>query len=222
MTFGRRLKTLRQEKGLTQAQFGACFNLAESTISLYETGKRTPHYDLLKRFALFFNITIDYLLGHTDERYPASFFGEGGETYVHTSQDKPVQLPVVQNITWAKHHIDYEYKAGYQEWVSSSAVRDGRYYWLQVGDSRLSGDGILPGDLLLIREQSFLDSGNIGVIMFENEHYFVLKVFKEADVLILQASDPAFPPVVLTGKECAKVKILGQAVQLRRHIILNH
>jgi len=63
MVLGERLKQLRQEKGLTQAQLGSYFNLAESSISLYEAGKRSPDYATLKRLAAFFAVSADYLLG---------------------------------------------------------------------------------------------------------------------------------------------------------------
>jgi repressor LexA len=216
MNFGCRLKILRQEKGLTQAQFGAFFNLAESTISLYETGKRTPHYDVLKKFALFFNITIDFLLGHTDERYPQSSIGEKNGIYNLGNSNKPIKLPVVNNILLNKSLIDYEYLTDYQEWISSNIVRDGHYFWLLVKDDRLSGEAILPGDLLLIREQSILDSGELGVIMLDDCDFHILRVYKSANNIILQASNPTYPPVVMSGKECSKVRFLGKAIQLRR------
>ncbi|PKM89362.1 MAG: hypothetical protein CVU87_05535 [Firmicutes bacterium HGW-Firmicutes-12] len=216
MTFGCRLKILRQEKGLTQAQFGAFFNLAESTISLYETGKRTPHYDILKRFALFFNITIDFLLGHTDQRYPSSSIGEETGTYSLSNSNKPIKLPVVNNIFLNKNLVDYGYLTDYQEWISSNTVSNGHYFWLKVKDNRLSAEAILPGDLLLVREQSVLDSGDIGVIMLDDYDYHILRVYKSNNSIILQASNPTFPPVIMSGKECSKVKILGKALQVRR------
>lgn len=59
-----RLRELRREKGLTMKQFGSFFGLAESTISQYETGKRQPDNDALVKFANYFGVTIDYLLGN--------------------------------------------------------------------------------------------------------------------------------------------------------------
>lgn len=221
MTFGTRLKILRQEKGLTQAQFGACFNLAESTISLYETGKRTPHYDILKRFALFFNITIDFLLGYSEERYPPSFIGEENETYGHKIKDKPIKVPIVNKIETKEHFVDYQYVPDHQEWIASSFISDGQYFWLKVADNRLSGEAIIEGDIVLIREQACLNSGEIGLVLF-NEIYYVVRVYTTEDSTILQSSNPAFPPIILTGKECSKARILGKVIQLRRIIAANN
>jgi transcriptional regulator with XRE-family HTH domain len=66
MKFGERLKFLRNKVGLTQLQFGEKFNLAESTISLYESDKRFPDQDTLLKLANFFDVSMDYLLGRSD------------------------------------------------------------------------------------------------------------------------------------------------------------
>lgn len=58
-----RLRELRKNANLTMKEFGKIFNLTESTISLYETGKHEPEYNTLKKFANYFNVTTDYLLG---------------------------------------------------------------------------------------------------------------------------------------------------------------
>ena len=63
-----RLRELRQNAGLTMKQLGKQLNLAESTISLYESGKRAPDLETVKAFAIYFNVSVDYLLGLTDEK----------------------------------------------------------------------------------------------------------------------------------------------------------
>ena len=75
MTFGQRFKELRLEKGLTQQGLAEDFNkiyghtFSKSSISQYENGKRTPENEALKNFALYFNVSIDYLLCISDIRY---------------------------------------------------------------------------------------------------------------------------------------------------------
>ena len=75
MNFGQRFKKLRLEKGLTQQGLAEDFNkiyghtFSKSSISQYENGKRTPENEALKNFALYFNVSIDYLLCIDDIRY---------------------------------------------------------------------------------------------------------------------------------------------------------
>ena len=60
--FADNLKQLRKEKGMTQTQFASEFNIATGTIAMWETGKRTPDTDTLKKIANYFDVSIDYLL----------------------------------------------------------------------------------------------------------------------------------------------------------------
>jgi transcriptional regulator with XRE-family HTH domain len=69
--FGKRLSQLRKEKGLTQEELAKALNMTRSSLSLYEIGKRDPDTDTLRKFADYFNVSVDYLLGQTDIRNPA-------------------------------------------------------------------------------------------------------------------------------------------------------
>ena len=57
---GRKLRTLRKGKKLTQQDVADRLGLVRATVSNYEVGKRTPHLSLLKRFADFYGVTLDY------------------------------------------------------------------------------------------------------------------------------------------------------------------
>jgi transcriptional regulator with XRE-family HTH domain len=66
--FPARLKELRTEKSISQEELGLIISLSKSTISLYESGKREPDYNTLKKFADYFVCSTDYLLGKTNIR----------------------------------------------------------------------------------------------------------------------------------------------------------
>jgi len=68
-TFGERLKELRMELDMDQDEFGEIFNKSKSSISSYENNKRVPSLELVKKFAEYFNVTTDYLLGISDVRF---------------------------------------------------------------------------------------------------------------------------------------------------------
>lgn len=57
---GRKLRTLRKGKKLTQQDVADRLGLVRATVSNYEVGKRTPHLSLLKKFADFYGVTLDY------------------------------------------------------------------------------------------------------------------------------------------------------------------
>jgi transcriptional regulator with XRE-family HTH domain len=66
---GTRVKELRTKIGLAQKEFSDDIKINQSTIGMIETGRREPGYDILLKFAEYFNVTTDYLLGRTDVPY---------------------------------------------------------------------------------------------------------------------------------------------------------
>ena len=66
---GDRIRYLRESAGLKQKDMASKFSLNENTWSQYETNKRTPDIETIKKIAQFFNVSIDYLMNLTDEPY---------------------------------------------------------------------------------------------------------------------------------------------------------
>jgi len=67
-SFPKRLKSLREEKQLYQKDLADALGLSRSTITAYEAGKREPDQATLKRIANLFEVSVDYLIGNTDNR----------------------------------------------------------------------------------------------------------------------------------------------------------
>lgn len=61
-----RLAELRKAKNLSQKQLAATLHLSETGIQNYENGRRKPACDILIALADFFDVSIDYLVGRTD------------------------------------------------------------------------------------------------------------------------------------------------------------
>ena len=68
--FVERLKLLRKARCVSQAEFAKELNVAQSTVGMWETGKREPDFKTLCRIASFFDVTSDYLLGLSDTPRP--------------------------------------------------------------------------------------------------------------------------------------------------------
>jgi transcriptional regulator with XRE-family HTH domain len=88
-TFGERLRTLRLGKGLTQKHLAVYFKLSESTIGMYERGEREPSFQLIKAFASYFEVSIDYLLGITDVPSSSQTIREPFAAYLYEGQLDP-------------------------------------------------------------------------------------------------------------------------------------
>lgn len=65
--FSKRLKLLREERKISQAELGKALNITQQTVNHYETGKRKPDQDMLESIADYFNVSIDWILGRSDD-----------------------------------------------------------------------------------------------------------------------------------------------------------
>mgnify|MGYP000454655069 CR=1 FL=1 len=66
----KRIRDLREDRDLTQAQVGAAINVPQRTYAYYESGQRMIPPHVLCALADFYGVSVDFLLGRTDERQP--------------------------------------------------------------------------------------------------------------------------------------------------------
>ena len=55
------------KRGITQKQLATKFKISESAVGMYERGEREPPLDLISGLADFFDVTVDWLLGRTND-----------------------------------------------------------------------------------------------------------------------------------------------------------
>lgn len=67
---GERLVDLRKDRGLTQKQVAGDLSVSKHTIANYETERTSPNIEMLKALSLFYNTSVDYLVGVTDMERP--------------------------------------------------------------------------------------------------------------------------------------------------------
>ena len=75
--FNEKLKELRKEKGLTQKKLALLLDCDQSMITRWEIGECEPTESVIRRTAVLFDVSADYLLGLEDET--------GAKTYVNNS-----------------------------------------------------------------------------------------------------------------------------------------
>ncbi len=63
-----RLKELRLQKNVTQKAMGELLGITTRAYQYYESGERYPDYEGLLALADYFEVSLDYLTGRSDER----------------------------------------------------------------------------------------------------------------------------------------------------------
>lgn len=67
MNYANRIKELRCSRGLSQKQLAEGTGLTVTAIQNYEYGTRKPAFDALIALADFFGVSLDYLVGRSDD-----------------------------------------------------------------------------------------------------------------------------------------------------------
>jgi transcriptional regulator with XRE-family HTH domain len=65
--FAKRLKQLRAESGVNQTELAAAMGVTQGTVGNWETDKREPDHDMLRKLAEYFAVPLDFLLGGDEE-----------------------------------------------------------------------------------------------------------------------------------------------------------
>lgn len=76
--FSERLKELRMARGdMSQTELARLLGVSQSAVANWEGGKREPNHEVTAQVADFFGVTVDYLLGHSDDPQGGALTEEG-------------------------------------------------------------------------------------------------------------------------------------------------
>ena len=64
---GKRLKALRESIGISQVKMAEAIGSTQSSINRYENGQSTPPVELFRRYADYFDVSLDYIFARTDK-----------------------------------------------------------------------------------------------------------------------------------------------------------
>jgi len=77
---GDRIAALREARHLTQEQLAQILEISRASLSHYEKNRRAPDYETLTKMAEFFDVSVDYLVGRTDQ--PSSALDEDIKQFI--------------------------------------------------------------------------------------------------------------------------------------------
>jgi len=102
MNFGKLLRQLRKEKGITQAELAKLISIGESTVSFYESGKRQPDYETLIRLANIFRVSVDQLLGRQKDNIEIYSNHDSNQSLNYLAEASTAYLPHLKEPTLTK------------------------------------------------------------------------------------------------------------------------
>lgn len=202
---GKRLKMLREEKGLTQKDLAEKLSLTPKAISFYELGSREPSGDALIRMAHILGTTTDYLLGNSTTKEADQKVGRG------------VRIPVLGRVVAGIPIEAVEEILDYEE-ITPGLAATGEFFALQV-----KGDSMEPtlrdGDVVIVKKQPTVDSGDIAIVLV-NGNDATVKEIKEspAGITLIGHNVAVYTPHFYSNKDIQDmpVQIIGKVVEMRR------
>lgn len=209
------LQLIDREKAktnLSDIALDKAIGLKRSSIANWRLGRGTPSSDALTKIADYFHVSVDYLLGRTDNPN----FNSELKLPNNLMPEEVVMFPVIGMIA-----------AGYDGNVSFDPTGDeipvpeyllkthnpNDYFVLQV-----IGNSMLPtyhnGDKVLIRKTDSVDSGTIAAVGFDTENATLKKVeyAKGENWMKLIPLNPDFPVKEIKGADLDLCHIYGEVV----------
>ncbi|MCI6972334.1 MAG: helix-turn-helix domain-containing protein [Clostridiales bacterium] len=199
-----RIKALRSKKQIKQIELASAVNVSQAALSGYETGKYEADLETYKRIANFFGVSLGYLLGDDEPTSTRSDY---------------IRIPVLGRVAAGIPIDAIEEVIDWEDISADMAVGGAEYFGLQI-----KGDSMEPkissGDIVIVRKQPDVESGEVAVVLVNGDDATVKKVKKSAAGITLIANNPAYDPLFYSNEDIEKlpVVILGRVVELRARI----
>lgn len=197
MTLGTNLREQRRRQKLTLAKLAEQVGLSRQTLSRYENGKiaNIPHENIER-------------LAEALQTSPSELMGWRAEL----SSYQPTQrIPILGRIS-----------AGLplyaEEQVEGSILADihggNEYFALRVKGDSMDAAHIFDGNLLIVRQQDFVENGEIAVVMIDDNDATVKRFYRHGQTVTLmpQSTNPRHLPQIYDMNQTS-VRIIGKVVK---------
>ena len=195
--FGKRLLESMRDNNDTTYSLAEYLHLSPSAISRYTTGDMAPKMPTVGAMATKYKINPGWLMGTKGVgRYPET-------------EETAKRVPILGVIAAGLPILAQENIEGF-EYVPENLDVD---FCLRVkGDSMINAR-ILDGDLVFIRRQSDVETGEIAAVLVDGENATLKRVYKINGTVVLRAENPNYPDQIYTKKDMKEVSILGKAIR---------
>lgn len=190
------IRDLRLKRGITQKELASMCGVHQTAVSQWEKERTLPDKESLIKLSDIFGVSIDTLMKKSTPANKNSIPVLG---YVRAG----CPAEAIENI------IDYED-------ISPEMAAKGEHFGLKiVGDSM--SPRICQDDIVIVRKQNYIESGEIGVVLINNLDATVKKIIKNGTGLTLIPFNPEYEPLFFSAEEIVTlpVTILGKVVELR-------
>lgn len=196
-----------EQNNKTRNEMCEALGVKYTTFTDWVNAKTYPRIDRIEQMAAYFGIEASALLEDPD-RLPF-----GAIPY----QERPTQpIPIVGVVSCGIPLLAEDNIEGYIDTPIQDITTGETYFWLRATGDSMMNVGIHEGDLLLIRQQNDVNSGDIAVVAINGDDATLKRVIKKENALILQPENPSYETKIFVGKEMETVHIRGRLMKLEK------
>ena len=89
---GDRLRTLRESVQVSQSRMAKTFGIGQSSVFRYESGSASPPLEVLIKYADYFDVSMDYIFGRTDDPHGTSYENKPKIEKSYPEMDKFIEM----------------------------------------------------------------------------------------------------------------------------------
>lgn len=203
-----RIKQLREELGKSKAQVARELQIPYTTFVNYENEAREPNSEVLIMIANYFHVSVDYLIGRTENRHGNSLPVSNLVPLKHI-----IKVPIIGRIACGSPILAEQNYEG-QTFCPDEVNAD--FALRCQGDSMIDAN-IQDGDIVFIKDTPEVENGEIAAVVV-GEEATLKKVYYHDDTVTLIPANSSYEPMVFKKDEINDIRICGKAVAVLRHI----
>lgn len=197
MSIGDNIKKLRESHKLTQEEFGKIVGVTDKAVSSWETGAKAPRMGVIQKISDHFNINKSVILDDPIESNATIL-----------PQEKIRMIPVYESVSAGFGAYADNYILEYMPLFISSDEEAHNTLCIKV-----QGNSMYPkiedGDSIQVLKQDWCESGQVAIVLIDDENAVVKKVEYDKSSITLLSFNPEYAPRVFKGAERDRLKILG-------------
>lgn len=200
------LKKYMEQNNIDRYKLCKDLNFKYSTVSEWLHARKYPRIDSIEKIAKYLGVSksdiIEDKSALTDE--PSNI------RYI-MPRDNIYPIPVFESVS-----------AGFGAYASNEIIDyipvflHSQYDAENTISIRVSGDSMYPkiedGDIVIVRKQSSVDSGDIAVVLLDGEEGLVKKVEYDINWINLISINPEYPVKQFKGEEVMRIQVVGKVV----------
>jgi len=205
------IKYLRKKKALTQQQFADELGIKRSLVGAYEEERAEPKYDLLKKIASFFEVSVDdFINEEIDDKWAPKPKGNPANLRIlsisvdRDDNENIEMVPMKASAGYLNGYADPEYVAQLPKFYLPM-FKNGTFRAFEI-----KGDSMLPlqsGTTIIgeyVENWSDVKQGETYVVVSKSDGIVFKRIgskFKDNKKLKLVSDNPAYDPYEVSGED---------------------